>query len=131
MNQTISIAARNAARRFSPAVLQDVEVVLTQGDDGPVTTFTKLGNTLALAGLIVAVAQFGWQIRQDLDQAGGTPGVEDVERRVIDRLEREGRLSPVLPAPDRDAAIRRTVEELIAEIKKDQIKKDQIKKDQP
>lgn len=120
MDQTISIAIRNAALRFGPAVLQDVEVVLAQGDNSPVTSFMKLSDALALAGLIVAAAQFGWQIHQDLGKAGGTPAVEDVERRVIDRLEREGRLSPALPAPDRDAAIRRTVEELLAQIRKDQ-----------
>ncbi|RJF82060.1 hypothetical protein D3877_18490 [Azospirillum cavernae] len=119
MNSTISIAARAAALRFDPTVLQGVELVLAQGADGPVVAFSRLGDSLALASLIVAAAQFGWQIHQDLGKAGGTPGVEDVAIRVIDRLERDGRLPPALPAQDRDAAIRRTVEELIAQTKKD------------
>ena len=90
----------------------EVEALLAGANPGQLHQYMDTGTKLALASLIVAVAQFAWQIHGDISKAGGTPTVESVERRVIIRLEQEGRLPPL---PQRDAAIRCTVEVVITE----------------
>ena len=113
MDSSIAAIARRSAAQFGPQVAMELEVLLAGAEAGQPLQYMDTGTKLALASLIVAVAQFAWQIHGDISKAGGTPSVEAVERRVLIRLEQEGRL---LPLPQRDTAIRRTVEETLIEI---------------
>jgi hypothetical protein len=112
MDPSIAAIARRSAAQFGPQVAMEVEALLAGANPGQQPQYMDTGTALALASLIVSVAQFAWQIYRDISKAGGTPSVESVERRVMIRLEQEGRLPPL---PQCDAAIRCTVEVVITE----------------
>lgn len=99
MDMIVADAARAAAAVFPDAVGMELEVLLaTDGAPQPPARQFDADTAIALAGLILAAAQFAWTIYNDMRKAGGAPTAEDVERRVIDRLQREGRLPPEPPA---------------------------------
>jgi hypothetical protein len=88
LDQTVTVAARAAARRLSgqygPRLEVDVEAAL---DDGGAELPKQYFDQVALAGLIVAVAQFAYQVYRDHQKDRHKPDRDQVVYAVrVERL---------------------------------------------
>jgi hypothetical protein len=87
VDKPVAVAARAAARQltglYGPRLEVDVEAALYGGEAAPPEQYLDL---VALGGLIVAVAQFAYQVYCDHKKDGRKPDREQVTRAV--RIER-------------------------------------------
>lgn len=111
MSVVVGEGARAAAERlgavFGEGVVVDVESVLHQDADGRPGTFVE---PVAIATLIVAVAQLAWMVFADLRVPGQPEPVPEVVARAVRvRLDHPTDLS----AQDKALVIEVTVEEVV------------------
>ncbi len=122
MNDPHARIARSAAARlagdFGLTLPQQIEQQLASDGQprAPQHFAVDAGLIVALAGLVLAAAQFGWTIYQDSKKSGAQkPSHETVARRIrvkigaVDGLENK----------DRDRAIEVVVEEIAAAAEQD------------
>src|SRR3954466_4649555 len=73
-------AAERLAADYGPRLVPDVEAALYAA--GSERRPEQYLDPISLAALIVAAAQFGWQLYQDHKKEAATPSREVVERRI-------------------------------------------------
>lgn len=111
MDPRFEALARSVARTFGPAVEMRMEEAIATGGAGEGRRqFADPATALSLVGLILNVVPIAWEIAKVILDGGRQPSAADIERRVFDRLEREGRLRS---AADEEAVIRRTVQAVL------------------
>lgn len=111
MDPRFEALARSVARSYGPSVeMRMEEAIATGGAGAGRRQFVDAATALSLVGLILSVVPIAWEIAKVMLDGGVQPSAADIERRVIDRLEREGRLRS---AADEEAVIRRTVQVML------------------
>jgi hypothetical protein len=109
--------ARNIARRaagrlegeFGPALPALVERELQAPGSGP-QRYMGVETAIALAGLLVSIAQFAWQAYRDLKKDRTEPSPEALARQIRLRVE----LQPQVAPAQRDRLVGIVVEEVLA-----------------
>lgn len=113
-------AARRAAARLAPDLGSDLPAYTERALAGQETTVRRrsfdAGASLAVAALLVSLAQFGWQIYRDL-KADREKKDEADRRQILQVLVRRMRLSleepPGLSVQQRDRLIEVVAEEIL------------------
>ena len=106
-------AAGRLAADFGPALPALVERELQAPDTGP-QRYLGVETAIALAGLLVSVAQLVWQVYRDLSQNRSEASPEVLARQVRLKVE----LPAQATAADRDRMITVVVEELLVQTPK-------------
>jgi hypothetical protein len=117
MDPLASDVARRAASRlaaeFGPNLPAFTERALASADPTVRRRSFDVSTTLALASLVVSVAQFGWQIYRDLSKDR-----EADQRRTVQMLARRMRLSLTEPSgldlQQQDRLLEVVAEEIVA-----------------
>src|SRR3954471_14443365 len=110
---SVERSARAAAERltadYGPRLVPNVEAALyTAGSERRPEQYL---DPISLAALLVAAAQFGWQVYQDHKKETAQPSQEVVERRIRVQLPERTDIS----ADDRNRIIAVVTEEIIRE----------------
>jgi len=101
----VSRAAAQELIDLDPNLPALVETQLQAGQGGPPPTY-ELATAIALAALVVQIAQFGWQIYHDLDKQ--EPAKDVVRRRIRLKVETPDHVTE----PQRDRVISTVVDEI-------------------
>src|SRR4051812_16644392 len=102
-------AAKRLAADYGPRLVPDVEAALYTA--GTAQRPEQYLDPISLAALLVAAAQFGWQLYQDHKKETATPSREVVERRIRVELPQRSDVS----ADDRNRIIAVITEEIVTE----------------
>lgn len=121
MTDPYADAARRAAARLASDLGSDLPAFTERALAGEERNVRRrsfdAGSSLAIAGLLVSVAQFGWQIYRDLKEDREKKDEAD-RRQILQVLVRRMRLSldepPGLTVRQRDRLLEVVAEEILA-----------------